>query len=175
MGTAFVLHAQLCYVRICMQVSRKTSRDTPVQNFSFVGLYLIDVLQHASASVKRQTPESCPLPHEHALPHRRAFVIQQQPAVIDWSICFCVAYKWATWYSALFIWNQPRQRFCVSVCCTRDLFLSLPAPWESEGDGKAGMRRLYSSLFSRTLSPGKHNTCMCKMIPAVAALSCQAY
>lgn len=54
----------------------------------------------------------------------KTFVIQQQPAVIDWSICLCVAYKWATWYSALFIWNQLRQRCCVSACGTRALFLS---------------------------------------------------
>ncbi len=64
------------------------------------------------------------LSHTHAHAHQRAFVIQQQPAVIDWSICLCVAYKWATWYSALFIWNQLRQRCCVSACGTRALFLS---------------------------------------------------
>lgn len=55
--------------------------------------------------------------------HQRAVVIQQQPIVIDWSICLCVAYKWATWYSALFIWNQLRQRCCVSACCMRALSL----------------------------------------------------
>lgn len=55
-----------------------------------------------------------------------SFVIQQQPVVIDWSICLCVAYKWATWYSALFIWNQLRQRCCVSACSMRALFLSRP-------------------------------------------------
>lgn len=65
--------------------------------------------------------------HTHTLQGERAFVIQQQPAVIDWFICLCVAYKWATWYPALFIWNQLRQRCCAvqMLCFSRCLVLCL--------------------------------------------------
>lgn len=83
---------------------------------------------HADAFVEQQIIKKLiPLlshTHTRTYTYQRAFVIPLQPAVIDWSICLCIAYKWATWYSALFIWNQLRQRCCVRACGTRTLFLS---------------------------------------------------
>lgn len=109
--------------------------------------------------------------------HQKTFVIQKQPAVIDWSICLCVAYKWATWYSALFIWNQLRQRCCVSACGTRALFLSCSlifclCEWESNQDktrirwrekGDAGSRGLClcNSLFNCMFLMGVSTTRAC--------------
>lgn len=60
--------------------------------------------------------------------HQKAFIIPPLPAVIDWSICLCTVHKWGTWYSALFICNQLRQRCCVNMGSVRgsvSLFLSL--------------------------------------------------
>lgn len=123
--------------------------------------------------------------HTHTHQQQRAFVIQQQPAVIDWSICLCVAYKWATWYSALFFWNQLRQRCCVSACRTRALFLpcslllfcSNECERKREQDGERTQREerllcLCDSLFNCVRV---QHTRVCIMTPAAIARRCQAY
>lgn len=101
-----------------------TLKNTSLSNetgdwFTYCNTMFIHTDAFKAQQIKKK---SCHI-HKHTYKHQRAFVIQQQPAVIDWSICLCVAYKWATWYSALFIWNQLRQRCCVSACSTRALFL----------------------------------------------------
>lgn len=104
---------------------------------------------HTDAFKAQQIGKKKKLSCTHKHKHQRAFVIQQQPVVIDWSICLCIAYKWATWYSALFIWNQLRQRCCVSACSMRALFLSaalsfsvyaseIAAKRKQGGEGKRG-------------------------------------
>lgn len=84
--------------------------------------YCTTMLMHTDAFKAQQVGRGVSCIHMHTQTPE-SFVIQQQPVVIDWSICLCVAYKWATWYSALFIWNQLRQRCCVSACSMRALFL----------------------------------------------------
>lgn len=79
------------------------------------------MLMHADAFKAQGKPKNDHLVHirKHTQTdrhyHPKAFVIPLLPAVIDWSICLCVVYKWGTWYSALFIWNWLRQRCCVST------------------------------------------------------------
>lgn len=112
----------------------KTSGATPVKTLGFLFVFVFFPPTHADRTDEAQetvntgkeknTKTKCCLERTHTRKHQRAFVIQQQPVVIDWSICLCVAYKWATWYSALFIWNQLRQRCC--KCVLYEGFVSLP-------------------------------------------------
>lgn len=114
---------------------------------------------------KNKTKTKCRLERTHTAKYQRAFVIQQQPVVIDWSICLCVAYKWATWYSALFIWNQLRQRCCVSACCMRALSLCrLLIPClrrRDSGQEKTRWRREHRASAGRRKKRECVCVCMC--------------